>query len=205
MSAKLLHIHPDNPQERLIKEVVDVLKSGGVIIYPTDTVYGIGCDIYSSKAIDRICRIKGVKTEKTKFSFISSDISTISHYTRNISTPTFKLMKKSLPGPYTFILNASREVPKIIQKKKKTVGIRIPNNNIVSMIVEQLGNPIISTSLKTDDDVLEYPTDPDLIFDEFEKQVNIVIDGGYGASEPSTVFDCTEEDPILIREGAGEV
>ena len=205
MSAKLLHIHPENPQQRLIDEVVDILKSGGIIIYPTDTVYGIGCDIYNSKAIDRLCRIKGVKAEKTKFSFVCSDISNISNYARNISTPAFKLMKKTLPGPITFILNASREVPKILQKKKKTVGIRIPDNNIVRMIVEELGNPIITTSLKIDDDILEYPTDPELIFEEFEKNVNIVIDGGYGGIEPSTVVDCTENEPIIIREGLGGI
>jgi len=205
MSIKLIQIHPENPQQRLIDEVISILKSGGVIIYPTDTVYGIGCDIFNSKAIDKLCRIKGVKAEKTKFSFICSDISNLSNYARSISTPTFKLMKKVLPGPVTFILNASKEVPKILQKNKKTVGIRIPDNKIVNLIVEQLGNPIITTSLKTDDDILEYPTDPELIAEEYGKLVDAVIDGGYGGTEPSTVVDCTEDTPNIIRQGIGEI
>lgn len=205
MSAILLHIHPDNPQERLINQIVDELRKGAIIIYPTDTIYGIGCDIYNSKAIDNLCRIKGVKAEKTSFAFICSDLSNISEYARSISTPTFKLMKRTLPGPFTFILNASSQVPKILQKKKKTIGIRIPNNNIVLKIVEKLGNPIITTSLKIDDDILEYPTDPELIYDEFKNQVDFVIDGGFGSVEPSTVVDCTNDEPEVIRQGAGEL
>jgi len=205
VSALFLHIHPDNPQERLINQVVDELRKGAVIIYPTDTVYGIGCDIFHSKAIDKLCRVKGVKAEKTSFSFVCSDLSNISEYARNISTPTFKLMKRTLPGPFTYILNASSQVPKLLQKKKKTVGIRIPDNNIVRQIVERLGNPIITTSLKIDDDISEYPTDPELIYDDYKNQIDIIINGGYGNMEPSTVVDCTNGEPELIRQGAGEL
>lgn len=204
MSALRLHIHPDNPQQRLINQVVDTLRSGGLIIYPTDTVYGIGCDIYNSKAIDKLCRVKGVKSEKTSFSFMCSDLSNISEYARNISTPVFKLMKRTLPGPYTYILNASSQVPKILQKKKRTVGIRIPDNAIIHMVISTLGNPIITTSLKISDNILEYPTDPDEIYAMFENRVDIIIDGGFGGVLPSTVVDCTEDLPELVREGAGE-
>lgn len=204
MSALRLHIHPDNPQQRLINQVVDTLRSGGLVIYPTDTVYGIGCDIYNSKAIDKLCRVKGVKSEKTSFSFICSDLSNISEYARNISTPVFKLMKRTLPGPYTYILNASSQVPKILQKKKRTVGIRVPDNAIMQMIINTLGNPIITTSLKISDDISEYPTDPDEIYAIFENRVDIIIDGGFGGVLPSTVVDCTEDLPELIREGIGE-
>lgn len=205
MSAKYLQIHPENPQERLINQVVDELKKGAVIIYPTDTVYGMGCDIYNAKAIEKICQIKGVKAEKRSFSFICSDLSNISEYARNISTPTFKLMKRTLPGPFTYILNASSQVPKILQKKKKTIGIRIPDNKIVLQIIEKLGNPIITTSLKIDDDILEYPTDPELIYEDYQNKLDIVIDGGFGSMSPSTVVDCTGNEPILIRQGAGEL
>lgn len=205
MSGQLIHIHPDNPQDRLINQIVDTLRKGGVIIYPTDTVYGIGCDIYSSKAIDKLCRIKGVKSEKTSFSFICSDLSNISEYARGISTPVFKLMKRTLPGPYTYILNASSQVPKILQKKKKTIGIRVPDNKIVQAIVETLGNPIITTSLKIDDEILEYPTDPELIYEDYKNQLEIVIDGGFGGLEPSTVIDCTSGEPEIIRQGIGEI
>ena len=205
MSALFLHIHPDNPQERHLNQVVEVLKKGGIIIYPTDTVYGMGCDIFNTKAIEKLCQIKGVKAEKTNFSFICSDLSNISEYARSISTPTFKLMKRTLPGPFTYILKASSLVPKILQKKKKTIGIRVPNNQIVSEIVQRLGNPIITTSLKVDDNILEYPTDPELIYDEYKNKLDIVIDGGFGGIEASTVIDCTEDDPIVLREGAGEL
>ena len=205
MSAKYLQIHPENPQERLINQVVDELKKGAVIIYPTDTVYGMGCDIYNAKAIEKICQIKGVKAEKRSFSFICSDLSNISEYARNISTPTFKLMKRTLPGPFTYILNASSQVPKILQKKKKTIGIRIPDNKIVLQIIEKLGNPIITTSLKIDDDILEYPTDPELIYEDYQNKLDSVIDGGFGSMSPSTVVDCTGNEPILIRQGAGEL
>lgn len=205
MDSIFLHIHPDNPQDRFIDQAVEILKKGGVIIYPTDTVYGMGCDIFNSKAIDRLCKIKGIKAEKTNFSFICSDLSNISEYARSISTPTFKLMKRTLPGPFTYILNASSQVPKILQKKKKTIGIRVPDNKIVLQIIQKLGNPIITTSLKLDDEILEYPTDPELIHEEYKNQVNAIIDGGFGGIEPSTVIDCTANEPEVIREGAGSL
>ena len=199
----LLHIHPDNPQQRNIDTVVETLRKGGVIIYPTDTIYGIGCDITKPAAIERIARIKGIDPKKAQFSFVCSDLSHISDYTKSIDTPVFRMLKKALPGPYTFIFNASRQVPKLLQTKKDTVGIRVPDNNICRMIVEQLGNPLLSTSLPTDDDV-EYFTDPEIMHDEFGHLVDIVIDAGHGNILSSTVVDCTSGVPELIREGAGE-
>lgn len=199
----LIHIHPDNPQQRNIDTVVDILRGGGVIIYPTDTIYGIGCDITNPKAIERVSRIKGVDPKKAQFSFVCSDLSHISDYTKSISTPTFRLLKNALPGPFTFILNASKQVPKLLQTKKSTVGIRVPDHKICHMIVEQLGNPVMSTSLPTDGDV-EYYTDPELMHDQFEKLVDVVIDGGPGSIIPSTVIDCTTDEAILLREGAGD-
>lgn len=199
----LIHIHPDNPQQRNIDTVVDILRGGGVIIYPTDTIYGIGCDITNPKAIERVSRIKGVDPKKAQFSFVCSDLSHISDYTKSISTPTFRLLKNALPGPFTFILNASKQVPKLLQTKKSTVGIRVPDHKICHMIVAQLGNPVMSTSLPTDGDV-EYYTDPELMHDQFEKLVDVVIDGGPGSIIPSTVIDCTTDEAILLREGAGD-
>ncbi|HEY9178531.1 MAG TPA: L-threonylcarbamoyladenylate synthase [Flavipsychrobacter sp.] len=199
----LLHIHPDNPQQRNIDTVVDTLRNGGIIIYPTDTIYGIGCDITKPAAIERIARIKGLDPKKAQFSFVCSDLSHISDYTKSIDTPVFRILKKALPGPYTFIFRASKQVPKLLQTKKDTVGIRVPDNNICRMIVEQLGNPILSTSLPTDGDV-EYYTDPDIMHDRFEKLVDIVIDAGHGSILSSTVVDCTSGIPELIRQGAGE-
>lgn len=199
----LINIHPDNPQERNIKTVVDCLKSGGVIIYPTDTIYGIGCDIYHPAAIERICRIKNIQPKNANFSFICRDLSHLSDYARNIGTPTFRLLKKALPGPYTFILEATKEVPKLLKTKKDTVGIRVPDHNICQAIVEQLGHPLMSASLPMDEDV-EYFTDPEMIHDIFEKQVDIVIDSGIGNMLASTVIDCTGGEPELIREGAGD-
>lgn len=199
----LLHIHPDNPQQRNIDTVVDTLRKGGVIIYPTDTIYGIGCDITNPAAIERVCRIKGIDPKKAQFSFVCSDLSHISDYTKSIDTPTFRLLKKALPGPFTFIFNASKAVPKLLQSKKSTVGIRVPDHNICHMLVEQLGNPIMSTSLPMDEDV-EYYTDPEIMHDHFEKLVDIVIDGGYGSIIPSTVVDCTTGLPELLRQGAGD-
>lgn len=199
----LIHIHPDNPQPRNIQMVVDVLRSGGVIIYPTDTIYGIGCDITKPAAIERVARIKGVDPKKAQFSFVCSDLSHISDYTKSIDTPTFRLLKRALPGPYTFIMNASKQVPKLLQTKKATVGIRVPEHNICRMLVEELGNPIMSTSLPMDEEV-EYYTDPEIMHDRFEKLVDIVIDGGPGSIIPSTVVDCTSGSPELIREGAGD-
>ena len=199
----LLEIHPDNPQPRLISEVVDVLRNGGVIIYPTDTIYGIGCDIYNPKAIERICKIKGVDPKKANFSFVCSDLSHISDYTKSMDTPTFRLLKTALPGPYTFILKASKQVPKLMKTKKDTVGIRVPEHNICNMIVAELGNPIMSTSLPADEDV-EYYTDPYLMHERFEKEVDLVIDAGHGHVLASTVIDCTTSEHVMLREGAGD-
>lgn len=198
----LIHLHPDNPQPRNIKTVVDCLRSGGVIIYPTDTIYGIGCDIYNQVAIERICRIKRIEPKHAQFSFICRDLSHLSDYARQIDTPVFRLLKKALPGPYTFILEAAREVPKLLKTKKDTVGIRVPDHIICQTIVQELGHPLMSASLPMDADV-EYYTDPELIHDVFEKQVDLVIDSGIGSMLASTVIDCTGSEPELIREGAG--
>ena len=185
--------------------MVDLLRVGGVIIYPTDTVYGIGCDITKARAVERVARIKGIRPEKARFSFICSDLSHLSDFASHVDNTTFKLMKASLPGPYTFILNASTQVPKSIKQKRKTVGIRIPDNNIILEIIRQLGNPILTTSLKVDDEILEYPTDPELIAEEYGDLVDAVIDGGYGGIIPSTVIDCSGDQPEVIRVGLGEV
>ena len=198
----LLHIHPDNPQARNIQTVVDCLKKGGVIIYPTDTIYGIGCDISKPDAIARIARIKNIDVKKAQFSFICCDLSHISDYTKSIDTPVFRLLKSLLPGPYTFILEASKEVPKLLKTKKDTVGIRIPQNKICHEIVSALGNPIMSASLPMDGDV-EYYTDPEIMHEIFCDLVDIVIDGGIGEILASTVIDCTSGQPKLIRAGAG--
>lgn len=199
----LIHIHPDNPQPRNIKTVADTLRDGGVIIYPTDTIYGLGCDIYNAKAIERISRIKNLDPKKAQFSFICADLSHLSEYARSISTPIFRILKTALPGPYTFILEASREVPKQLKSRKDTVGIRVPDHRITQAIVKELGHPIMSVSLPTDTDVAYY-TDPEIMFDVFGKLVDIVIDGGIGSTIPSTVIDCTGGAPELIREGAGD-
>lgn len=198
----LIHLHPDNPQPRNIKTVVDCLRSGGVIIYPTDTIYGIGCDIYNQQAIERICRIKDILPKNANFSFICRDLSHLSDYARNIGTPTFRLLKKALPGPYTFILEATKEVPKLLKTKKDTVGIRVPDHIICQTIIQELGHPIMSASLPMDEDV-EYFTDPEIIHDIFEKQVDMVIDSGIGNMLASTIIDCTGDTPELVREGAG--
>lgn len=200
----LLEIHPENPPERLIRQVVDTIKKGGIIIYPTDTVYGLGCDIYNSKAVEQIARIKGTKSKDANFSFIFSDLSHISDYTRHISNPTFKLLKKYLPGPFTFILEANSQIPKIFRNRKKTIGIRIPENNIPLAIVKELGHPMLTTSIHDSDKVLDYTTDPELIHENFHNQVDLVIDGGYGHNEPSTVVDCLGDEPEIVRQGMGE-
>ncbi len=200
----LLKIHPDNPSERQILQVVKTLRDGGVIIYPTDTVYGIGCDITKPKAIEKIAQIKGQKLEKANFSFICYDMSHMSDFVRPIDNRVFKTMKKLLPGPFTFILEANNNVPKIMKSNKKTVGIRIPDNNIIREIVKELGNPVLTTSLKSNDEILEYNTDPELIFEDYKNIVDIVIDGGYGGLIPSTIIDYTDKEPIIIRQGAGE-
>jgi len=201
----LLHIHPDNPNPRHIQTVVECLKSGGVIIYPTDTVYGMGCDINQQKAVERVCRIKGIQPEKANFSFICSDLSHISDYIKHIDTSTYKIMKRALPGPFTFILEANNNVPKLFRSKKKTVGIRVPDNNIPREIVKELGNPIMSTSIHDDDEIVEYSTDPELIYEKYEKQVDIVIAGGFGHLQASTVIDLTTDYPTIIRQGIGNL
>lgn len=198
----LIFIHPDNPQPRNIKAVVDCLKQGGVIIYPTDTIYGIGCDIYNPEAIAKIAKIKQIDIKKAQFSFICSDLSHLSDYAKSVDTPTFRLLKSYLPGPYTFILEASKQVPKILKTKKDTVGIRIPNNLICMEIVKQLEHPLMSASLPMDADV-EYFTDPELMHDVFGHQVDMVIDGGIGGIISSTIINCTSGTPELVRQGAG--
>ena len=202
--AIFIKIYNDNPNSKEIKKVVDILKNGGIVIYPTDTVYGLGCDITHTKALEKIARIKGVKLEKANFSFICNDLSHLSDYVKQIDTPTYKILKRALPGPYTFVLPVSNSLPKVF-KKKKTVGIRVPDNNIARAIVAELGNPIISTSIHDEDDVLEYTTDPELIFEKWQNLVDAVIDGGYGDNYASTVIDLTDSVPEVIREGKGSL
>jgi tRNA threonylcarbamoyl adenosine modification protein (Sua5/YciO/YrdC/YwlC family) len=198
----LIHLHPQNPQPRQLKAVVECLLDGGVIIYPTDTIYGLGCDIYKKKAVERICRIKQIDPEKALLSFVCHNLSDLSKYSKSISTPLYRLLKNYLPGPYTFILPASKEVPKILQSKKSTIGLRVPDNIIANSIVQQLEHPLLSASLPGE--MVEEYTDPELMFQNFEKLVDIVIDGGPGGMTPSTVIDCTEEPYKVIRKGLGE-
>jgi tRNA threonylcarbamoyl adenosine modification protein (Sua5/YciO/YrdC/YwlC family) len=202
--AQFIKIYGNNPNEVAIKKVVEVLKSGGLVIYPTDTVYGLGCDITNTKALERISKIKGVKLEKANFSFICSDLSHISDYIKQIDTATFKILKRALPGPYTFILPGNNNLPKEF-KKKTSVGIRVPDNAIALEIVRQLGNPIVSTSIHDEDEVLEYSTDPELIFEKWQNLVDLVIDGGYGDNIASTIIDLSGFDPVVIREGKGSL
>lgn len=205
MAAVFIKLYPENPDPRKISQVIDVLQKGGVIIYPTDTVYGMGCDIFNQKAIERIGLIKGVKPKKEHFSFICYDLSNISEYTRSLSTPVFKLMKKALPGPFTFILAANNKVPKLLNSKKKTVGIRVPDHSIPRLLVKELGQPILTTSIRDEDDVIEYSTDPELIYEKYKDLVDVVIDGGYGNNVASTVVDCSTDQIEVIREGLGEI
>jgi tRNA threonylcarbamoyl adenosine modification protein (Sua5/YciO/YrdC/YwlC family) len=197
----LIQIHPDNPQPRLIKQVVECLKNGGIIAYPTDTIYGLGCDISQHKAIERICKIKNIDPSKAQLTFICSNLSNLSDYTKSIDTPLYRMLKTHLPGPYTFILPASKQVPKILQSKKSTIGLRVPDNNICQQILQELGNPILSTSLPGD--MVEEYTDPEIIYEKFEQQVDMVIDGGIGGMVPSTIVDCTTDDWKVLREGLG--
>jgi tRNA threonylcarbamoyl adenosine modification protein (Sua5/YciO/YrdC/YwlC family) len=197
----LIQIHPDNPQPRLIKQVVECLKNGGIIAYPTDTIYGLGCDIFQHKAIERICRIKNIDPQKAQLSFICSDLSNLSDYTKSIDTPLYRMLKTHLPGPYTFILPASKQVPKILQSKKSTIGLRIPDNNICQHILRELGNPILSTSFPGE--MVEEYTDPEIIHEKFEHLVDMVIDGGIGGMTPSTIVDCITDEWKVIREGLG--
>jgi tRNA threonylcarbamoyl adenosine modification protein (Sua5/YciO/YrdC/YwlC family) len=202
--AQIIKIYPDKPSEAAIAKVVKVLKDGGLVIYPTDTVYGLGCDITNSRALEKIAKIKGVKLEKANFSFICHDLSNLSDYVKQIDTSTFKLLKRALPGPYTFILPGNNNLPKEF-KKKTTVGIRVPDNSIALEIVRQLGNPIVSTSIRDEDEVIEYTTDPELIFEKWQNLVDLVIDGGYGDNIGSTIIDLSGDEPIVIREGKGSI
>jgi tRNA threonylcarbamoyl adenosine modification protein (Sua5/YciO/YrdC/YwlC family) len=204
MMAEFVKIYEENPNPKEIKKVIDVLKKGGLIIYPTDTVYGLGCDITNNKALERLARIKNIKLDKANFSFICHDLSNLSDYVKQIDTSTFKVLKRALPGPYTFILPGARTLPNAF-KNKKTVGIRIPNNSIALEIVRELGNPIVSTSIYDDDDILEYTTDPELILEKWDSLVDLVIDGGYGDNEASTIIDFSEGDPLVVREGKGSL
>ncbi len=199
----LVKLFNENPNPREIRKIVEILRDGGIIIYPTDTVYGMGCDITNSRAVEKVARIKGVKVEKNNFSFICSDFSHLAFYTKPIPNSVFKLLKKNLPGPFTFILEASNNVPKYFKGKKKTVGIRIPDNNIIRDIVAELGNPILSTSVHDEDEIIEYTTDPELIFEKYSELVDVVIDGGPGELQPSTIVDCSDKEINVIRKGKG--
>ena len=202
MMSKLLKIYEKNPDQRVIDQAVDILRQGGLIIYPTDTVYGLGCDITKQRALEKVARIKQVKLEKANFSFICYDLSNLSSYVRQLETPIYKILKRALPGPYTFILKGNNNLPKAF-KKKKTVGIRVPDNNIIRTIVKELGNPIISTSIYDEDDVIEYTTDPELIFEKWRDKVDLVLDGGYGGNIASTIIDLSENEITVVREGKG--
>ncbi|MDN4166357.1 L-threonylcarbamoyladenylate synthase [Cytophagales bacterium LB-30] len=205
MAAELVKIYPDNPDMRKIRHVAQALREGALVIYPTDTVYGLGCDLMNIKAIERVCQLKGIKPQKSNLSFICYDLSHISEYTGVISTPVFKVMKKALPGPFTFILPSSSRVPKLLQNNKKTVGIRVPDNAIPRELVKELGNPIITTSIHDEDEVIEYSTDPELIHEKYYNKVDIVIDGGYGQNVPSTVVSCLNDTFEVVREGLGDI
>lgn len=201
----LVQIHPENPNPRNLSSAVQILKKGGVIIYPTDTVYAYACDINNKNAIEKICKLRGIKPDKANFSIVCKDLSELSDFSKQLTNSTFRLIKKVLPGPYTFILTASNKSPGIFRKSKKTIGIRIPNNKIAIALVEALGNPIMTASLKDQDEIIEYTTDPELIHENMKKEVDLVIDGGFGKNAPSTVIDCTNEPPIVVREGLGEI
>ena len=205
MAASFIRLYEENPDPRKIIQIVNVLRGVGLIIYPSDTIYGLGCDIFNQKAVDKVRRIKNVNDKKMDLAFVCYDLSHLSVYAKNVSTPVFKLMKKTLPGPYTFILNASSKVPKILKVKKKKVGIRIPNNRIPREIVKELGNPIVTTSLHDDDQILEYATDPELIYEQYKNQVDLIIDGGYGDNQASTILDYSGEELEIIRQGKGEI
>jgi len=201
----LISINPDNPQGRKIQEVVKVLEKGGVIIYPTDTIYGLGCDIQNHKAVERIIRLRGLKKEKANLTFICQDIQQLAFYAHQIDNKVFRLLRRNLPGPFTFILRAGKSLPKLLKNKRKSIGVRIPDNRIAQAIISELGRPILSISLKSEDEIMEYFTDPTEIHDDFHKLVDLVIDGGMGKNVPSTVVDCTSSEPELIRQGIGEL
>jgi tRNA threonylcarbamoyl adenosine modification protein (Sua5/YciO/YrdC/YwlC family) len=199
----MIKIYAENPAPKHIKLVIETLASGGVVIFPTDTVYALGCSIDQPRALDRIAQLKGIKKEKANFSFLVNNLSMLAEFTKPFDNSTFRLMRKNLPGPFTFILNANNKVPKIFQSKKKTIGIRIPDNNILASIIEELGNPLVSTSIHDDDDIIEYTTDPELIYERYKDKVDLIIDGGYGDNEASTVVDCTGNEPVIIRQEKG--
>jgi len=201
----LLRINSENPDPRHVKQVVDCLRDGGVIIYPTDTVYGIGCDIFKQRGVERICKLKNIDITKANFSFVCHDLAHLSDYAKQVSTPVFKVMRKALPGPFTFILEASSNVPKLFKNNKKTVGIRIPDNLICRTIVRELGNPIMSTSVHDDDEMIEYTTDPEVIYENFKDKVDMVVSGGYGNMQASTVVDCTNDEFRVLRQGLGDL
>jgi tRNA threonylcarbamoyl adenosine modification protein (Sua5/YciO/YrdC/YwlC family) len=201
----LLKIHPETPGQRQVQKAIEILQNGGVIVFPTDTVYGLGCDVFNHKAVERVARLKGVNLEKANFSFICHSLSQLTDYAKHVNNPTFKLMKQHLPGPYTFILEASSNVPRIFRNRKKTIGIRIPDNKIILEIVRELGNAILTTSIHDEDELLDYTTDPELIYDHYRNVVDAVIHGGYGNNVPSTVIDCTGPVPSIVRQGIGEV
>jgi len=200
-----LEIHPENPEPRKIAQAVEIIKKGGVVIFPTDTIYALGCDLGNSKAIERVCKILGKKPERANLSLICADLSDLSSYSAPINSTVFKLMKHCLPGPYTFILKSSRLVPKLFQTNKKTVGIRVPDNIIIRSLLEQLGHPLVSASVHAEDEIIDYLTDPTEIYEQFENQIDLMIDGGMGDNQPSTIIDCVDGEPILLREGKGEV
>ncbi len=202
--ARLIKLYEENPNPKQIQEIVNTLRDGGLVIYPTDTVYGLGCDITNNRALEKIAKIKGVKLAKANFSFICKDLSNLSDYVKQIDNTTFKMLKRALPGPFTFILPGSNNLPTVF-KKKKTVGIRVPDNQICNHIVGELGNPIVSTSIHDEDEIIEYTTDPELIFEKWKNIVDIVIDGGYGGNIPSTIIDVTGREPELVREGKGDI
>jgi tRNA threonylcarbamoyl adenosine modification protein (Sua5/YciO/YrdC/YwlC family) len=199
----MLKVYPENPAPKHIRQIIQVLNNGGVIIFPTDTVYALGCSLYQNRAVDTISKIKGVKKEKNNFSIIINNLSMLSEYTKPFENHIFRLIKKNLPGPFTFILNANGKVPKIFQSKKKTIGIRMPDNAIVEAIIDELGHPLLTTSIRDDDEVIEYTTDPELIYERFKDKVDLVINGGYGDNEASTVVDCTAGTPEIVRQGKG--
>ena len=205
MAAEFLKIHPLNPEPRKISQVVGMLSEGAIVVYPTDTIYGVGCDLMNRKAVQRLCNILDIKPQKLDLSFICNDLSHISEYVRRVDTPVFKLLKRSLPGPYTFILESSARVPKILDVNKKTVGIRIPDHEIPRAIVRQLGNPLITSSIKNDDVIREYTTDPEEIYEDFKHLVDMVIDGGMGGNIPSSVIDCSGDEVVVVRRGLGDV
>lgn len=205
MPSEFIRLYEENPDPKKVKQAVDILRNGGVVIYPTDTVYGMGCDITNQRAVEKICKIKGINPKKHNFSIICADLGNIAQYTRVITKPVFKMMKKGLPGPFTFILEASNVVPKILHSNKKTIGIRVPAHNIPRILVEELGHPILTTSIRDEDDVVEYSTDPELIFEKYQHLVDLVIDGGYGQNVASTILDCTGDEVEIVRQGLGQL